>query len=96
MKIFLISYDLSKPEQDYEGLIKEIEKFDCLHIQKSVWLICTGISCNQIYKQLESFIDDTNDKLFICPLEFKDVLLKPHTKEFEQWFTSHNYRSQTL
>lgn len=95
MKIYLISYDLSKPEQDYEGLIGAIEKFDCLHIQKSVWLIDTNLKTLQIYSMLKPFTDK-DDKLFICSLDMDDVAGLIDNVEIQEWFTEHGYHLQIL
>ena len=95
MKIYLISYDLSKPEQDYEGLICEIKKFDCLHIQKSVWLVDTNFESNQIYLRLQSFVDK-NDKLFICPLDLSAIAFHTEDEKIKEWFSGHGYRLGTL
>ena len=96
MKIYLISYDLSKPEQDYEGLISAIEKFSApLHIQKSVWLIDTDLKTLQIYSMLKPFADK-DDKLFICPLDMDDVAGLIDNVEIQEWFSEHGYHLQIL
>jgi len=95
MKIYLISYDLSKPEQDYEGLISEIEKFDSLHIQKSVWLVDSNFESQEIYSMLKQFVDK-NDKLFICPLDLYSVAFHTDNEQIKEWFSVHGYRLGTL
>lgn len=95
MKIYLISYDLSKPEQDYEGLINAIEKLDSpIHIQKSVWLIDTNFNCNQIYSILSPFLDK-DDALFICPLDLGDVNCYSKDLTVKKWFEEHGFNLQT-
>lgn len=95
MKIYLISYDLSKPEQNYKNLINEIEKFDCLHIQKSVWLVDSNFESKQIYSMLKALVD-LDDKLFICPLDLSDVAFYTNEGRIKEWFSAHGYRLGTL
>lgn len=91
MKVYLISYDLSKPEQDYEGLISAIEELDsAIRIQKSVWLVDTNLDEKEIFRRLYRYID-SNDRIFICPLEFKNVIGNFTEKDIKEWFTEHCY-----
>lgn len=91
MKVYLISYDLLKPEQDYEGLISAIEELDsAIRIQKSVWLIDTNLDEKEIFRRLYRYID-SNDRIFICPLEFKNVIGNFTEKDIKEWFAKHNY-----
>ncbi|MBQ6976344.1 MAG: hypothetical protein IJQ16_07310 [Selenomonadaceae bacterium] len=64
--VYLVSYDLNAPEQDYPKIIKAIETYD-LHcrILKSQWLIFSNRSAEQIFNHLSRFIDE-DDELFVC------------------------------
>ena len=80
--VYLISYDLNLPEQDYPRIIKAIETYEpnC-HILKSQWLIWSNHSAEQIFNHLCRFIDD-NDELFVCEVsrncEGKFNEIRPH------------------
>lgn len=68
MTIKIISYDLRKPEQDYESLIDAIKSYRAYcKINKSDWLISTADSCRSIRDYLKKFID-SNDTLFVAEL----------------------------
>ena len=92
MKIFLISYDLSKPERDYESLINAIQNFkDVIQLQKSVWLIESNHSSDYIFNALRNHID-RDDTLFVCPLDFDgSVCSNLKDKEIIKWFNNHLY-----
>lgn len=59
--IYLISYDLNKPVQDYEGLIDDIKNLgDWAHMLKSAWLVDCELSVQQIYDKMMKHIDPTD------------------------------------
>lgn len=65
MPLYIISYDLGKPDRDYTGLFDELKKFDnWWHYLESTWIIKTSNSPNEIFKKLKTHIDD-NDNLLI-------------------------------
>ena len=64
--VYLITYDLNAPRQDYQTLFSAIEQISngytrCL---KSVWLINTNLNADQIVQRLLRYIDE-NDRLFV-------------------------------
>lgn len=76
----IISYDLRKPEQNYEGLIAAIQSYTYCKINKSDWLIYTADSCSNIRDYLKNFID-SNDTLFVAELS-----------DNPGWWASYNLR----
>ena len=65
--LYLITYDLNAPRQDYQTLFSAIEQISngytrCL---KSVWLINTNLNADQIVHKLLNYIDE-NDGLFVA------------------------------
>jgi len=61
----LITYDLIKPEKDYDKLFEGIKSYGSYaHALKSVWLIKTEKSVSQIRDHLKQYIDG-NDQLKI-------------------------------
>lgn len=69
MKTYLITYDLSKPGQNYGDLtdgIKEIANGWWHHLQ-SVWIITTRLTAGQIRDRLGRHLD-ANDKLIVVGL----------------------------
>lgn len=67
-RLYIISYDLNNPGQDYTRLFQVIESLgSTLHIQKSVWLLKTAQNANQIATALHEQMDN-NDILFVSEL----------------------------
>lgn len=61
----LVTYDLVKPETDYEDLISAIKAYpDWCHVQKSVWLISSDDGCDVIRDNLRRFMD-SDDRIFV-------------------------------
>jgi hypothetical protein len=67
MGVFLISYDLDKPGQDYHRLIKELERLRAVKVLFSEWLFKSTSSAVQIRDYLQGFVD-ANDMLLIVQL----------------------------
>jgi hypothetical protein len=69
MKVFLIAYDLIKPEKDYPDLINTIKGISgsWCHVQKSVWM--TKANASATAASTEEIIQtstDSNDKVFVA------------------------------
>jgi len=65
MNTYIIAYDLSKPGQNYNDLIKTIEAYKTWSkMQQSVWIIVTKETAEQVRDKLTRYID-ANDKLFV-------------------------------
>lgn len=72
MKIYLISYDLRKPGQNYTPLYDAIKAYgDWQHPMESLWAVYTNENANTIYENLRSKIDD-NDNLLIVLMDTKE------------------------
>ena len=67
MAVFLISYDLDKPGQDYPRLVKELERLGAVRILYSEWIFRSTSSAVEIRDWLQSFID-SNDMLLVVAL----------------------------
>jgi hypothetical protein len=63
--VYLVSYDLRKPGQDYKGLFAELEASSSWwHYLASTWLIATSESANELYNRLQKNLD-RGDRLLI-------------------------------
>jgi len=67
MKIYHLSYDLNKPEQDYKELIERLNKYQNKHIMKSTWIIKTDEDANTIFQKVKPHLDQ-NDTLLISEI----------------------------
>lgn len=66
--LMLVSYDLTRPGQNYSGLYDAIQRCgECSHCLQSVWLVQTNLSATQIQIELRKYIDD-NDSLFVVDI----------------------------
>jgi hypothetical protein len=52
MAVFLISYDLRKPDYDYGPLYEALSDINAKHVQDSVWGVRTTKSSHDIYDEL--------------------------------------------
>lgn len=67
MQVYLISYDLDKPGQDYHRLIAELERLGAVKVLYSEWLFKSTSSAAQIRDHLQRFTDG-NDMLLVVTL----------------------------
>ena len=64
-RTLLVEYDLSKPGQNYPGLIDYLKSFPnwCHHL-KSAWFVKTSGTAAELAEKLWGFLD-RNDKLIV-------------------------------
>jgi hypothetical protein len=67
MAVFLVSYDLNRPGQDYTDLWTQLRAFPHNHAMASGWLLDVNGTGELLFQALVPFIDD-NDVLFINPI----------------------------
>lgn len=85
--IYLISYDLNKPLQDYEGLISSIKSLGpCIEVLKSQWLVQSNNTAEQIFKALDKFLD-SNDRILVNELTLNNY--GHWDTEVWDWLTKH-------
>lgn len=66
--VYVVAYDLRKPDRNYEDLIKELKSFGTWwHQTGSVWIIVTSKTTVEVRDYLKQFID-SNDKLFVSQI----------------------------
>lgn len=67
--VYCVSYDLRKPDRNYDDLLKELKSFGTWwHQTGSVWFIVTSKTTAEVRDYLMQFID-SNDKLFVIQLQ---------------------------
>ena len=68
MAVYLITYDLSKPGQDYPDLIAAIKEYqNAKQITKSCYGIVSAATPDHIFAKLSPFLDK-NDTLYVLTL----------------------------
>ncbi len=64
--VYVVSYDLRKPGQDYKGLFDELQASPSWwHYLESTWLIATSESANDLYNRLRMHLDRGDSILII-------------------------------
>ena len=72
MPRYIISYDLSKPERDYEKLHEYLESIKhTWHIQQSTWIIVTHLMLRELKSALLVRVDK-DDSLFVGVISDED------------------------
>jgi len=69
MAVFLISYDLRKPDHDYDPLYDGLAKIKAKHVQDSVWGVRTRSSAEEVFDYLWQFMHNEKDRLFVVPFD---------------------------
>jgi hypothetical protein len=69
MAIFLISYDLRKPDFNYDPLYEALHKVNAKHIQDSVWGINTSSSATVVFDYLWQHMHNAKDRLFVVTFD---------------------------
>lgn len=69
MAVFLISYDLRKPDYNYEPLYAALRKVNAKHVQDSVWGINTTSSAAVVFDYLWQHMHSEKDRLFVVPFD---------------------------
>jgi hypothetical protein len=64
MKVYLISYDLDKPGQNYEQLIARLKAHGAFRVLMSQWALGTNWNAKQLRDDLAPYID-SNDRLLV-------------------------------
>ena len=72
MSVFLVTYDLNKPGQNYDELLKKIKSYSWARLSESSYAICTNSSLQQVYSDVRSCLDKS-DHIYMITLK------KPYT-----------------
>ena len=66
--IYLITYDLNKPGQNYKGLydaIKNASDGSWMHYLDSTWIIRTNLSTKQVCDRIKPCVDNSDNFLVV-------------------------------
>ncbi|MGC1619308.1 MAG: hypothetical protein WA765_12540 [Candidatus Acidiferrum sp.] len=67
--VFIISYDLRKPDFDYQPLYDELDDLGAKRIQKSVWAVHSSDSTSDVFDALWPYMHNDRDRLFVAVLD---------------------------
>jgi hypothetical protein len=69
MAVFLISYDLRKPDFDYKPLYAALDTIKAKHVQDSIWGVDTISSAEVVFDYLWQRMHSEKDRLFVVPFD---------------------------
>jgi hypothetical protein len=88
MSAILITYDLHRPHQNYEGLIEGIKNLGAwCHYLESTWVVVTSHTPVQVRDKLKSYLDG-NDTILIIDIT-GDTYSGWLTQEAWDWLQKH-------
>ncbi len=80
--VYIVSYDLKKPDRNYEDLTNGLKSFGTWwHQTGSVWVIVTSKTTADVRDYLRQFMD-ANDKLFVVQLQKNGAAVGFSTDEY--------------
>jgi hypothetical protein len=65
MALYAVSYDLSKPEQEYPQLLEYLHLIGARRLLDSQWMVRSGATRDAVYNGIRGYLD-TNDALLVC------------------------------
>jgi hypothetical protein len=68
MALYLISYDLMKPEKDYPNLIARLKQLGAKKVLYSEWFFISTATPSAIRDDLKQYGIDSNDRIMVVEL----------------------------
>ncbi len=85
--VYLITYDLNKPGQEYSDLYETIKRFgDWWHFLDSTWLVDTQLTPAKMRDQMKAVMDDNDSVLVVA---FGRPWASRLPEEAGEWITEH-------
>jgi hypothetical protein len=72
MSVKIVTCDLAKPKYYYKDFIHAINTYKNVKITESFWFISTEENCEDVFRNLEIFLDKT-DRLLIQDLNENEI-----------------------
>lgn len=69
MAVYIISYDLRKPDYNYQPLYDALAEWGAKHVQDSVWGLRTDASAEQVFDDLWKHTHNEKDRLFVVTFD---------------------------
>ncbi|HXM68326.1 MAG TPA: hypothetical protein VN911_16465 [Candidatus Acidoferrum sp.] len=69
MAVFLISYDLRKPDYNYQPLYDALDEIGAKHVQDSVWGVDTTDEAKVVFDYLWQHVHSEKDRLFVVSFD---------------------------
>jgi len=65
MAVFIISYDLRKPDHDYKPLYAALGEINATHLQDSMWGVRTDSKAEVVFDYLWQYVHSEKDRLAV-------------------------------
>jgi hypothetical protein len=89
---YLVSYDLSKPERNYDDLFKVLRSFSgYAKALKSVWFVCSDLSTAGVRDKIQKVLD-SNDHLLVTNVKHGDSAWYGLEPDVSNWLQD-NYKA---
>jgi len=82
--VYIVSYDLNRPGQDYSGLHRELNTFAWAKLGGSAYAVETELSAQQLRERLQPHVD-ANDRLYVLSVHLPWSGFGPN--EVNQWLS---------
>jgi hypothetical protein len=69
MAVFIVSYDLRKPDFDYKPLYAALDKIGAKHVQDSVWGVNSTSTAEVVFDYLWQHMHNEKDRLFVITFD---------------------------
>jgi len=89
MSTYLVGYDLDKPDQEYEPLIKKLKSYGTWwHNLDSTWFVVSTNTVTQVRDELGELVGKS-DKLLVVEVTLDSWASRGFNKEANDWLTKH-------
>lgn len=68
MALYLVSYDLNKPEDHYPELVSYLNLIGARKVLATEWLVRSGATRDAVYKGVKAHLK-TGDRLLVCLIQ---------------------------
>jgi len=87
MNTYIISYDLIRPGKDYSNLIAHIKGYTWAYPLKSVWLIKSSLTAEQVRNAARTHMD-ANDKILVIDVTSRAAAWANLPQDVSTWIQS--------
>lgn len=84
MNTYLISYDLIRPEKDYTRLLAHIKSYTWAYPLKSLWLIKSSLTAEQVRNAARAHMD-ANDKVLVIDVTSRAAAWANLPQDVSDW-----------
>jgi hypothetical protein len=68
MAFYIVSYDLRKPDFDYQDLYDELDYLQATRVQDSVWVLCSDSPAKEVVDSLWAHMHNQKDRLLVAEI----------------------------